>query len=260
MTARVLLMRQERGASWGRPASRSTTGRLRRSARQRVVRRTARLKTLVRSANPLGRAAQPTDSEAQDHAHLRASNPAAPARPTLGGRELDSRRMSYAPGRPREVNRWEGRRTEQAHDEREWENALAREIHDFSGLLNWKLGRRAEYCWIRDSHSTLRETWDAAKSSLRGRRLSCRPPRAAASNETVTRGGPSWSGGDAGRRHQQLAGRLPSELVWRDREFGRRPSSLSAWRSGFRDAMSRRRSRSSWTADRWLVARPVPRR
>jgi hypothetical protein len=47
--------------------------------------------------------------------------------------------MSYAPGRPRDVNRCEGRRAEQADDEREWEKALAGEIHDFSGLLNWKL-------------------------------------------------------------------------------------------------------------------------
>jgi hypothetical protein len=47
--------------------------------------------------------------------------------------------MSYAPGRPRHVNRCEGRRTKQADDDREWEKALAGEIHDFSGLLNWKL-------------------------------------------------------------------------------------------------------------------------
>jgi hypothetical protein len=101
--------------------------------------RTTRLKTLVRRADPVGRATQPTDSAAQDHAHFRASDPAALARPALGGRELNSRRMSYAPARPREVNRCEGRRTEQAHDEREWEKALAGEIHDFSGLLIWKL-------------------------------------------------------------------------------------------------------------------------
>jgi hypothetical protein len=104
------------------------------------MRRTARLKTLVRRADPLGRATQPTDSASQDHAHLRASDLAAPARPALGVRELDSRRMSYAPGRPRDVNRCEGRRTEQTDDEREWEKALAGEIHDFSSLLNWTAG------------------------------------------------------------------------------------------------------------------------
>ena len=137
MSARVFLMRRERGGAWRRPASRSKTGRSRRSARERVMRRTARLKTLARRADPLGRATQPTDSAPQDNAHLRASDLAAQARPALGGRELDSRRMSYAPGRPRDVNRCEGRRTEQTDDEREWEKALAGEIHDFSGLLNW---------------------------------------------------------------------------------------------------------------------------
>ena len=102
--------------------------------------RTARLKTLVRRADPLGLATQLTDSAPQDRAHLRASDLAAPTRPALGGRELDSRRMSYTPGRPRDVNRCEGRRTEQADDEREWEKALAGQIHDFSGLLNWTEG------------------------------------------------------------------------------------------------------------------------
>ena len=100
----------------------------------------ARLKTFVRGADPLGRATQPTDGALQGHAHLRASDLAAPARPALGGRELDSRRMSYAPGRPRDVNRCEGRRTEQSDDEREWEKAPAGEIHDLSGLLNWSEG------------------------------------------------------------------------------------------------------------------------
>jgi hypothetical protein len=102
--------------------------------------RAARLTTLVRRADPLGRATQPTDSASQSHAHLRASDLAAPASPALGGRELHGRRMSYAPGRPRDVNGCEGRRTEQADDEREWEKALAGEIHDLSGLLNWTVG------------------------------------------------------------------------------------------------------------------------
>ena len=96
--------------------------------------RTARLKTLARSADPLGRATQPTDSPSQDHTHLRAADLAPPARRALGARELDSRRMSYAPGRPRDVNRCEGRRTEQADDEREWQKDLAGEIHDFLGF------------------------------------------------------------------------------------------------------------------------------
>ena len=38
--------------------------------------------------------------------------------------------MSYASGRPWDVNRCERRRTEQTDDEREWEKALAGEIHD----------------------------------------------------------------------------------------------------------------------------------
>ncbi len=94
------------------------------------MRRTARLKTLARRTDPRRRATHPTDSPPQDNAHLCASDLAAPAQPALGGRELDSRRMSYASGRPRDVNRCERRRTEQTDDEREWEKALAGEIHD----------------------------------------------------------------------------------------------------------------------------------
>lgn len=82
------------------------------------MRRTARLKTLAHRADPLGRAPQPTDNPPQDNAHLRAPDLAAPADPALGGRELDSRRMSYAPGRPWDVNRGERRRTGQTDDER----------------------------------------------------------------------------------------------------------------------------------------------
>jgi hypothetical protein len=120
------------------------------------MRRTARLKTLVRRADPLGRATQRTDSAPQDHARLRASDLAAPTRPALGSRELDSRRMSYARGCPRDVNRCEGRRTEQADDEREWEKALAGEIHDFSGLV--KLDGGLSTAEIRDSHPIVRRT------------------------------------------------------------------------------------------------------
>ncbi len=77
------------------------------------------MKTLAHRADPLSRATQPIDKPPQDHAHPRSSDLAAPAQPALGGRELDSRRMSYAPGRPRDVNRRERRRTEQTGDERE---------------------------------------------------------------------------------------------------------------------------------------------
>jgi hypothetical protein len=118
--------------------------------------RTARLERLARRADPLGRATQPTDSAPQDSADRRASDLAAPARPALGGRELDSRRMSYAPGRPRDVNRCERGRTEQTDDEREWEKALAGEIHDFSGLL--KLDGVLSTAAIRDSHPPVRAT------------------------------------------------------------------------------------------------------
>jgi hypothetical protein len=118
------------------------------------MRRTARRKTLARRADPLGRATQPTASAPQDNAHLRASGLAAQARPALGGRELDSRRMSDTPGRPGDVNRCEGRRTEQADDEREWEKALAGEIHDFSGDL--KSDRVLITAAVRDSHPPVR--------------------------------------------------------------------------------------------------------
>ena len=83
------------------------------------MRRTARHKTLARRAEPLDRATQPTTSAPQDNAHLRASDLAAQTRPTLGGHELDSRRMRGTPGRPRDVHRCDRRRTEQTDDERE---------------------------------------------------------------------------------------------------------------------------------------------
>ena len=98
--------------------------------------RTARPKTLTRRTDPRRCATHPTESPPQDNAHLRASDPPAPAHPALGSRELDNRRMSYASGRTRNVNRCERRRAEQADDEREWEweKALAGEIHDCLGL------------------------------------------------------------------------------------------------------------------------------
>jgi hypothetical protein len=95
------------------------------------MRRTARPKTLARSTDPRRRATHPTDSAPQDNARPRASDLAAPAPPALGGRELDSRWMSYAPGSPRDVNPCERRRTEQTDDEREWKKAPAGEIHDY---------------------------------------------------------------------------------------------------------------------------------
>jgi hypothetical protein len=106
------------------------------------MRRTARLKTLARGTDSCRRATHPTDSPAQDKTQLRASEPTPPAHPSLDGPELDSRGMSYASGRPRDVNRCERRRTEQTNDECEWENALAEEIHDCRGLLN------CTKCWV----------------------------------------------------------------------------------------------------------------
>jgi hypothetical protein len=94
------------------------------------MRRTARLKTLARRTDPRRCATYPTDSPSQDNARLRAPGLAAPARPGLSGRELDSRRMSYGSGRPWDVNLCERRSTEQTDDEREWKKALAGEIHD----------------------------------------------------------------------------------------------------------------------------------
>jgi hypothetical protein len=92
------------------------------------MRRTTRLKTLADRAGPPGRAPQ-------DNTHPRASALAAPADPTLGGHGLDSGRMTYAPGRPRSVNRTERRRAEQTDDKREGEKAFAGEIHVLSGVL-----------------------------------------------------------------------------------------------------------------------------
>ena len=127
---RAFLIRRERGGAWRRLASRSEIGRSRRSARQHVMRRAPRLETCVGCMDPHRRATHPTDSSAQESSYLRASDPAPPARHALSGLQLDGRRMSYASGRPRAVNRREHRRTEQTDGEREWEKALAGEIHD----------------------------------------------------------------------------------------------------------------------------------
>jgi hypothetical protein len=117
MSARVLPMRRERAGAWRRPASNSASGRSRRSARERVMRRTARLKTLAHRADPLGRATQPTHSPPQDNAHLRSSDLAATAQPALDARELDSQRTSSGSGRSRVLHRCERRRTKQTDDE-----------------------------------------------------------------------------------------------------------------------------------------------
>jgi hypothetical protein len=99
------------------------------------MRRTARLKALARRADPRGRATYDADASPHENTDLRASDPAAPSRLALGGRGLDSRRMSYSSGRPGDVNRCERRRTDQADDEREWEKAFTGEIHGCGGLL-----------------------------------------------------------------------------------------------------------------------------
>ena len=91
--------------------------------------RTTRLNTLARRSDPCPGATHRSDGPPQDEAQLRASDPAAPANPALVGRDLHNQRMSYASGRARDVNRRERRRTEQTDDEREWDKALAGEIH-----------------------------------------------------------------------------------------------------------------------------------
>jgi hypothetical protein len=91
--------------------------------------RTTRLNTLARRSDPCPGVMHRTNGPPQDEAHLRASDPAAPANRTLVGRDLHNQRMSYASGGPRDVNRRERRGAEQTDDEREWGKALAGEIH-----------------------------------------------------------------------------------------------------------------------------------
>ncbi len=126
---RAFLIGRERGGARRRPASGSKIRRSRRPARQHVMRRAARLKAHVGCIDPRRRATHHTDSSAQESSYLRASDPAPPARHALSGLRLDDRRMSCASGRPWAVNRREHRRTEQTDGEREWEKALAGEIH-----------------------------------------------------------------------------------------------------------------------------------
>jgi len=93
--------------------------------------------TLACRADPFGRATQPTDTTSQENTRVRPSDLAARLRPALDGRELENRRMSEARRGHRDATRDERRRTEQTNDEREWEKALAGQIHDCSRLLNW---------------------------------------------------------------------------------------------------------------------------
>ena len=91
--------------------------------------RTTRLNTLGHRSDPCPGGTQRTNGPPQDEARLRASDPAAPANPAVVGRDLHNQRMSYASGRACDVNRRERRRTEQTDGEREWDKALAGEIH-----------------------------------------------------------------------------------------------------------------------------------
>ena len=94
------------------------------------MRRTTRLKTLARRADPRYRATNRTNSPRQDKAQLRGgSDLTAPANPALIGSELHNERMSYAYRRPWDVNGRERRRTEQTYDEREREKAVAGKVH-----------------------------------------------------------------------------------------------------------------------------------
>ena len=88
--------------------------------------------------NPLLRWTGPVDSlthaahpARQDAAHFPGSGAAvAPPHLRVEGRELHHRRMSDTAGSPRSVSRTEGRRPEQAEDERQRQEALAGEIHN----------------------------------------------------------------------------------------------------------------------------------
>jgi len=90
---------------------------------------TTRLNTLCRRSDPCPGATHRSDGPPQDEAQLRASDLAAPANRALVGRDLHNQGMSYASGRARDVNRRERRGTEQTDGEREWDKALAGEIH-----------------------------------------------------------------------------------------------------------------------------------
>ena len=91
--------------------------------------RTTRLNTLARRSDPCPGATHRSNGPPQDEAQPRASVLAAPANPALVACDLHNQRMSYASGRARDVNRRERRRTEHTDGEREWDKALAGDIH-----------------------------------------------------------------------------------------------------------------------------------
>ena len=115
---------------------RSKAGRSRRSTRERVTRWTPRLNARARGLDPASSATQSTDRPRQDGPQFRASDAPTPADPTVGGRDLDNRRMNHAAGTACRVSRCECRRAGQSDNDREREQTLAGEIHDFLGLLN----------------------------------------------------------------------------------------------------------------------------
>lgn len=126
---------RERGGPWP-PRLGSKSGRSRRSTRERVTGRTPCPEGRARHANPARSAPQSTDRPPQDGPYSRASDAAAPADPAVGGSELDNHRMKDAAGNPCGVRRRKCRCAGQGDNEREWEQALAGEIHGLSGLLN----------------------------------------------------------------------------------------------------------------------------
>lgn len=121
------------------PASISECVRERRSARKPVMVSAPRPNPLPRWKGPTGGATQASSQSRQDAARFRPSDAAPPSPDSgVGGRELHDRRMSNAGGSPLCVSRTE-RCPEQTDDERQWKQALAREIHDFCGRLGfWK--------------------------------------------------------------------------------------------------------------------------
>jgi hypothetical protein len=80
---------------------------------------------------PAGGGTQKTDQALQKGAHSASSDAAAPTDRLVRGRELHDRGMSDAAGSPGGVSRAERWRPEQTDDERQWEQTLAGEVHDF---------------------------------------------------------------------------------------------------------------------------------
>jgi hypothetical protein len=93
--------------------------------------RAPRLNPLPRWTGPAGGVTRATDQPRQDAAHFPPSDAAAPPPdPRVGGRELHDRRMSSVAGLC-VSRRTQRRRPKQTDYERQWKQALAREIHDF---------------------------------------------------------------------------------------------------------------------------------